>query len=366
MAEKDTPRIGILGGGGILGAHAPWLKKYSDLAKVVALAEPRPDMVPRIRGFLGDEIRIYKDYAELLDHETLDAVDILLPHHLHMPAAVAAAQHGCHVLVEKAMARNIFECDRMIEVCEKSGVSLTVCHDRRYHGEWMALKTIVATGALGDVFYWKLDHNQYVFTAPGHWIRDANAIGGGAIMSCLTHQIDSLRHLGGEVESVACMTKILPDQMEGEALGIIAARMKSGALAQLSINWRTMSHAGANSLWYEMVHVCGTKGEAYFMHGRGTYVRIREGNIDAPGFEYDGERANNGFTKVKTGSWNGHEGCIREWIRSLRGETADIVTSGRAVRGTVEVAEAAYLAEREARTVILPIQPVPWRDAHAG
>ena len=102
------------------------------------------------------------------------------------------------------------------------------------------------------------------------------------------------------------------------------------------------------------------------MHGKGTYARIREGNIDAPGFEYEGEMVKNGFTKVRAGNWNGHEGCIREWLKSLRGEPSEVVTSGRDVRGTVESAEAAYLAEKEGRTITLPIRPVPWQDAHVG
>ena len=58
--------------------------------------------------------------------------------------------------------------------------------------------------------------------------------------------------------------------------------MRSGALAELSINWWTRSNTGANALWYEMVQVCGTGGEAYRMSGRGTFVRIHDrGNTQA-------------------------------------------------------------------------------------
>ena len=250
-----TIRIGILGGGGILHAHAPAFMKLPDLCEVVAVAEPVESKWPEIRKLLGEDVRIERDYRDVVALNDVDAVDIILPHFLHMPATIEVAQAGKPVLVEKVMARNVYECDRMIEACEKADVSLTVCHDRRYHGEWVALKEIVDSGILGDIMFWKLDHNQNVVFPQGTWVRSRDGLGGGAIMSCLTHQIDGLRWYGGEIESVTCMTRVNPERMEGEFLGVILATMKSGALAELSINWWTRSNQGRNALWYEILRV---------------------------------------------------------------------------------------------------------------
>jgi len=359
MSAKKV-RIGILGGGGILGAHNRGYSVLTDLCTVVAVAEPNQDRHEQIRQYFGAEVRIERDYHDVLAASDIDGVDILLPHHLHMPATIAAAEAGKPVLIEKVMARNTWECDRMIEACEKAGVSLTVCHDRRYHGEWMAIKEVVDSGVLGDIFFWKLDHNQNVTPPEGHWIRTQEGVGGGAIMSCLTHQIDALRWYGGEVDSVTCMSKTIPARMEGEFLGVIIAQMKSGALAELSLNWWTKSNAGDNRLWYEMVQVCGTKGEAYRMDGRGTFVRIHDASH--PAAERYGPAALDGFVPVPTGDWLGHAKCIEEWVRSLRGEPARIVTSGRDCRGTVEVAEAAYISRDTGQLVRLPIEPTPWKS----
>lgn len=352
-------RVGILGGGGILGSHARGFRAAADLCEVVAVAEPAPEKASRIRELLGAAVRIVPDYRQVIAADNVDAVDIILPHNLHMPATIAAAQAGKPVLVEKVMARNVWECDRMIEACEKAGVSLTVCHDRRYGGEWVALKGVIDTGALGEVFFYKLDHNQDVRFPPGHWARTRDAIGGGAIMSCLTHQIDALRWYGGEVESVTCMAHARPDRMEGEFLGAILARMKSGAMAELSINWWTRSRSGPHALWYEMVQVCGTKGEAYTMNDRGTFARLHEASDEA--LACFGPDALKGFVKVPAADPHGHTGCIREWAKSLLGLGGNIVTPGRDSRATVEVAEAAYLSEREGRIVRLPITPRPWQ-----
>ena len=354
-------QIGILGGGGILGAHMTGFPKVADRCTVVAIAEVNPGRDPEIRRMLGPDVRIVRDYREVLEMPEIVGVDILLPHHLHLPATVAAAQAGKHVLVEKVMARNIWECDRMIAACEKAGVTLTVCHDRRYHGEWQALKEIVDSGVLGEAFFWKLDHNQNVVLPPASWAHWKDGIGGGCIMSCLTHQIDGLRWYAGEVEGVTCMTCERPERMQGEFLGVLTARLKSGALAELSINWWTKSNQGENRLWYEMVQVCGSRGEAYRMDGRGTFIRLHDASDRAAVARY-GQAALQRFVKVDCGTWGGHERCIAEWVKLLRGEPAAITTSGRECRGTVEVAEAAYRSVTSGRTVKLPIKPRPWKS----
>jgi len=352
-------RVGILGGGGILGAHAPALRAQAARCDIVAVAEPDAARHARVRQLCGAGVRLVADYHEVLAMPEVDAVVILLPHFLHEPATVAAAQAGKPVLVEKVMARNVHECDRMMAACEAAGVSLTVCHDRRYHGEWEALKTVIASGILGEVFFWKLDHNQDVVFPEGAWVRSRAGLGGGAIMSCLTHQIDALRWYGGEVREVACMARVTPDRMEGESLGVVLATMVSGALAELSINWRTRSHQGANSLWYEMVQVCGTWGEAYRMSGRGTFLKLTE-RAPREAVAQWGDNALRDFVPVPCQPHGGHAKAIEQWLRHLRGEPAELRTTGRDCRGTVEVAEAAYRALAEKRVITLPIVPRPW------
>jgi hypothetical protein len=64
-----------------------------------------------------------------------------------------------------------------------------------------------------------------------------------------------------------------------------------------------------------------------------------------------GPAVKDGFVKVESGAWGGHERCIAEWIKLPRGEPARIETSGRTCRGTVEVAEAAYHSVEKGRTI---------------
>ncbi len=89
-------------------------------------------------------------------------------------------------------------------------------------------------------------------------------------MSCLTHQIDALRWFEGEVDKLYAVSCTVPEYMEGECIGAILCDMKSGAKAELTINWH--SHI-SRDFKCEHVHVTGTKGEAYFCSGLGSFFR---------------------------------------------------------------------------------------------
>lgn len=363
-------RVAILGGGGILAAHAPGYLRLKDLVEVVAAAEADPARVQRVRDLLQNpDLPVYGDYNEVFAREDVDAVDVILPHFLHLDAAQKAAARGWHVLTEKVMARNTWECQQMIDACRASGVLLCVCHDRRYAGDWVALQQIVASGALGRILFWKMEHNQDVVFPQGSWVRAPDKLGGGAIMSCLTHQIDALRWMGGEVSKVQCMAVVEPERMGGECAGVITARMESGALALLSINWHTQSHDWSgrtkDGLWYEFIHVCGTEGEAYYLHGKGTYwkrhARKENENEYAVGAGLNEGDAMRDFVRLEApGSLTGHEKCIEEFVKAARGEPAAILTPGEDTIRTVAVAEAAYIAKERECAVALPVPLVPW------
>jgi predicted dehydrogenase len=350
--------IGIIGAGNIAKAHAQAFSALRDLCTVVAVAEPNTERVEAIHGMFGRAVRIVGDYRELLADPEIDAVDILLPHDLHAPATCAAAQAGKHVLVEKVMARTTAECDQMLAACEKAKVTLTVCHDRRYDAGWEAIKNLIVGGALGEIFFYKLTHNQNVAVPSGRWVRSRERLGGGAIMSCLTHQIDGLRWFGGEIAAVTCMTQTIPARMEGETCGVVLARMQSGALAELSINWWTNVGTAAHGLYYELIQVCGTRGEAFWkrmMYDDGvTMVRLYDTATPAAIAQY-GSAALEEFVPIAAPTSGGHAGCLREWVKLLRGEPADVRTSGRECRQTVAVAEAAYRSEQTGRTVAIRV-----------
>ena len=119
-------RTGFIGCGGIVERrHAPGFKARSDRAPVVAIAdlsEERLRVVGEMLGVAPDHR--YTDAQRMLEREELDLVDITSPHGLHAEHVIAAAQAGCHVLIEKPIARTPDEARQAIRETHERGVKL--------------------------------------------------------------------------------------------------------------------------------------------------------------------------------------------------------------------------------------------------
>ena len=119
-------KTGIVGCGHIAWVgHLPWLWDNPRI-DFVATCDVDPAQA-RSAADRWDAPRSYTDYVEMLDTESLDAVVIATPPPTHAPMAIAAAERGVHILMEKPMAPTIAECDRIIDVAD---ATLT-CSDRR-------------------------------------------------------------------------------------------------------------------------------------------------------------------------------------------------------------------------------------------
>ena len=365
MASKL--RIGIIGGGNVLDWHVPTFLRMSEECEIVAVAEKSPERHARIRDMIKNpDLNLYTSYDEMLEKEDLDLVDILLPHFLHMDACVKAAEHGCNVLTEKVMARNTYECKKMIEACEKNHVVLGVAHDRRHSRDWMSFKELIDSGKLGKVQVWKLEcngglgsytQNEAVAIAGNNWLGTVDSYGGGAIMGNLTHQIDGLRFLSGEeFDTVNCVSLRNPEvglHMQGEASGLLTGKLKDGSIYRLTVDWvlKAFDWNGKmeNPLWYEMIEASGEKGDAYFIHGKGTYFH------EKTSLEY---QLVSNYDDV-----SGHDGLIEQFINYLQGKPSTFTSFGYDSIHTVEVAEAAYLSEAGEHVQRLPLEEIhPWEE----
>jgi len=356
-------RIAFVGGGWILNWHARGFLRMKEHCGIVAAAEPNEQRRADIRRLCGNpNLPIYTDYNEMFNAGRFDAAVILLPHHLHVEAAVKAASHGYHVLMEKVMARNTYECQRMIDACKSAGVTLCVAHDRRYSKDWAAMRKVVASGAIGKIEHARFEYNGDSARSDS-WVYYIETVGGGAMMSCMTHQLDALRWMCGEAESVYCVSQRNENKMEGDCADVATFRMESGAIAVASISWMTtvsnFLNAHKNTLWYEFNHICGEKGDVYFMHGKGTFLKLR--GKDAPP-EYE-HAARGDFVNISRElEDSGHDGLAENYVKMLMGERHDFSSFGEDTIKTVQLAEAAYISNETRSEIKLPIPQTPWED----
>ena len=145
-------RIGIIGTGGIAGAHIESYKNQPDV-EVVAGA----DLIPgKAEKFFKDhevEAKSFIDYKEMIDTMNLDAVSVCTYNRTHAECTIYALEHGLPVLLEKPMTVTLEEAIAIREAEKKSGKIVSVGFQPRFDANMQMIKKIVQSGELGRIYY---------------------------------------------------------------------------------------------------------------------------------------------------------------------------------------------------------------------
>ena len=152
--------IGIIGAGAIAELHADAYLAAG--ARVAAVMSRRKSSAERLARRVGADLAT-DCLQQLLMYSDVRAVDICTPSDDHTVSAIAAAQAGKHVHVEKPMALSMADADRMIAACHANGVKLMVGQTARYQAISRALRQAVDAGDVGTPFHLELvwDHGTF-------------------------------------------------------------------------------------------------------------------------------------------------------------------------------------------------------------
>ena len=174
-------KIAIVGMGFIsVEKHLPaWigLKRAAKVAALVDVDIRRAEKVARQFNVPG----AYVDFLAMLDAENPDFVDICTPPRTHADLAVMALEAGAHVLIEKPMAMNVEECDRIIEAAAAAKRQVCIVHSELFYPPVVAARKLVAEGEIGDfkgMRIFRATPVGYMTSIPDHW---ANRLPGGVI-----------------------------------------------------------------------------------------------------------------------------------------------------------------------------------------
>ncbi|WP_263357929.1 Gfo/Idh/MocA family protein [Acidicapsa ligni] len=120
---------------------------------VVAVSDMREERL-RLLHSRYPSVEVTTDYRHLLDNPEIDAIAIATPVHAHYELALQALQSGKHVLVEKPMTSTSEQARRLIDEAERRKLVLQVDHTFVYTGAVRKIKDLVASGKLGDIYYY--------------------------------------------------------------------------------------------------------------------------------------------------------------------------------------------------------------------
>jgi predicted dehydrogenase len=354
-------RTALVGCGKVGHIHATCLQRERE-AELVAVCDAQADRATAFAAQYGG--RPFADFGTLLRETQPQAVLIATPHPLHAIPAIAAAQAGAHVLVEKPLAATLADCDAMIAAARNTGVQLGVISQRRFYAPVQRMKAAIDAGKLGRpalgvfiMYSWR--DPAYYRSDPwrGQWATE----GGGVLVNQSPHQLDLLQWFMGPIAEISgCWANVNHPAIEVDDTAVAVLRFKNGGLG--SIVTSVAQRPGI----YTKVHIHGTSGASVGVEtDRGaTFVagmsRVEEPALNdiwtIPGEEHllaqfqaeDRVR----FAQIDA-TTHYHALQIRDFLQAIRAGRAPSVT-GEEGRVVVEMFTAIYRSQQERRPITFP------------
>ena len=328
---SSTPvRIGILTCGAIVTkGHLPGFDALGrEVVDVVAFQSRRAPTAQAARDQWGGG-EVVGDWRDVLARDDVDAVDICAPNALHAELAIAAAEAGKHVLVEKPMATTVADADAMVAAAASAGVVLMAAHNLRFAAPYAAAAKAVADGLVGAVVGVRVAMGHggpEGWTREAGWFRDPALSGGGALLDLGIHVADLVRAVTGDevTEVSAFLRRPAPDAVEES--GVVAMALRGGGLGTLSASWAV--RAGAD----HQLLVQGTAGTLTVERGQAV-VRPADGG-----------------DKVVVEPPSPAPDLLANFVAVCRGEAAPVV-GPRDGRDALAIIEAAYESAASGRAV---------------
>ncbi len=136
----------------------------------------------------------YGSYQDLLDDTAIDAVYIPLPNHLHVDWAIKALRAGKHVLVEKPIAMNSIEAQKLLEVAKKyPKLKIMEAFMYKHHPQWAKARKMIKQGEIGKLK--AIQSSFSFFDDDPNSIVNKKELGGGSLMDIGCYPISISRYL---------------------------------------------------------------------------------------------------------------------------------------------------------------------------
>ena len=230
------------------GRHAersvvPQMKKAeaTDLVAVVSRDRTRGEEFAKTHGIA----KVHTTLDALLRDRDIDAIYDASPDGQHVPHAIAAAEAGKHMLVEKPLALTVRDGLAAVAASQRHGVQLGVVFNQRHEAVHREARRMVLAGEIGEV---KLAHVQIALrsatprtgAAATTWRTDPALRAGGIVISIGDHAHDTLAYITGqEIVTVTGMTDAAPDHPRSERVAAMLLQLSGGAIGYAAASFAT-------------------------------------------------------------------------------------------------------------------------------
>jgi len=330
---SDCINFGIIGCGAISEKHGQAMSQVEG-ARLVAVADVIED---RARAFaskyLSKPDKIHLDYRRLLEDPDVDVVIVATPSGLHARMGLDVLDAGKHVLIEKPLALNLQDAQRLIDKAQAVKKCLGTVHPNRYYPTSQMIYKAIREGRLG-----KLSHGvatvrwnrsaAYYNEAP--W-RKTREMDGGILFNQAWHAFDMLLwYMGSPVVEVHGMTATRFHDVETEDVAIVSLKFGNGALGLIE--------ATTNVYPRNLEHTVAIFGESGTVAIGGRFAQsIQAWKVEGCSEEDILNKWAESWAKSDA-PWWAHAQVLKEYIDGIRSSTTtnSVVECARRLIGVVE------------------------------
>jgi predicted dehydrogenase len=225
-------RIAIIGAGLIGRKHLEVLRSGCTDYTLAAVADPSPAAKAE-SDRLG--YPCFATVEEMLDRSKPDGAIVATPNQMHAAHGIACIERRIPIIVEKPVADTVADALRLVEAGEQAGVAVLVGHHRRHNPIMRRAVEIIRDGGLGRI----VAANALCLT---HKPKDYHDLawrkqpGGGPILINAIHDVDCLRMMCGDVESVQASASNAVRGFAVEDTAAAVLRFENGALGTLLVS----------------------------------------------------------------------------------------------------------------------------------
>lgn len=254
---KPAVRIGVIGAGAVAQvAHLPVLSKMRG-SEVVALCDNDGAKARALAERFGIP-DVVTDIEDLLELDTVDAVVVCTPNHLHEPHVLSALASKVHVLCERPLALSVRGVERVLAAAARSGRKVAVANNLRFRADVQALGGFLRGGELGKLVGIRGGAYQLRRPAEGWRYRRAEA-GGGAFLEHGLPLLDLalwLADFPNATRLTAHMDRARGASAVEEAM-LVQMEFSQGQTLVMDVNW---SYVGEGERWW--FEILATRGSA--------------------------------------------------------------------------------------------------------
>lgn len=201
MEKKNKIKFAVIGQGHIGKRHAEMIRRNPE-CELVAVC----DLLPQAQlGLENLKEKFYNSVEELFKaHPDCEVVNVCTPNGLHAEHALAALSHNMNVVIEKPMALNKADCEKIIYSALHQHKTVFCVMQNRYSPPSVWLKEVVENKTLGDIYmvqlncYWNRDDRYY---KPGNW-KGTKDLDGGTLFTQFSHWIDIMYWIFGDITNI--------------------------------------------------------------------------------------------------------------------------------------------------------------------